>query len=223
MSTGKHLKIKKMGDDVMGVELEGNPAKPEPIHFRVRIPGGDVDIARTTAGKHWVHVRVNNPRATSFNPTAEVGRIEEARADFGDRGVQVPVDVAPDLYHLAVLTSRVAGEEDRGQYEISQRRLAPRCADEEGCRVPASRTRPDGTLTCGNHEADTPSAQVRIEDCTLMISGSSVWVNSAEGVCVLRLQFGTAFELNRADRSEVHPQLDVRAETGFGVFTPGKS
>ena len=44
--TGKHLKIKKMGDAVLGVKLEGNPQKPEPIYFRVVLPFGDVDIAR---------------------------------------------------------------------------------------------------------------------------------------------------------------------------------
>ena len=48
MQIGSHLKIKKMGDAVLGVRLEGNPEKPEPIHFRVVLPFGDVDIVRTT-------------------------------------------------------------------------------------------------------------------------------------------------------------------------------
>lgn len=43
MKTGGHLKIRSMGENALGVTLEGNPNKPEPIHFRVCSPGGDVE------------------------------------------------------------------------------------------------------------------------------------------------------------------------------------
>jgi hypothetical protein len=52
--TGQHLKIKPLGDAVLGVELEGRPAKPEPIHFRVIFPGGVVDVTRVAEGDYWV-------------------------------------------------------------------------------------------------------------------------------------------------------------------------
>jgi len=51
MTTGSHLKIKKMGDAVLGVELKGNPKEPEPIYFRVVLPFGHVDIVRIAPDK----------------------------------------------------------------------------------------------------------------------------------------------------------------------------
>jgi len=61
MTTGSHLKIKKMGQAVMGVKLEGNPAKPEPTYFRVVLPYGHVDVVRTNNDDYWVHIGTNHP------------------------------------------------------------------------------------------------------------------------------------------------------------------
>ncbi len=36
MAIGKHLKIKRLGDAVLGVTLEGNPKKPEILLLRGR-------------------------------------------------------------------------------------------------------------------------------------------------------------------------------------------
>lgn len=102
--TGAHLKIKSYGDAALGVELEGNPNKPEPPHFRVAFPGGDVDIARCDDGSYWIHVRVNHPDHDPIpdEQTARVinGRLdihgkstsENNMGDFGD----------PNLYHVAI-------------------------------------------------------------------------------------------------------------------------
>ena len=80
-STGKHLKLRSMGDNAIGVELEGNPNKPEPIHFRVMFPGGDVDIVRTTDNDYWVHLRVDRPQDGSDPERIDWGRIVDARVD----------------------------------------------------------------------------------------------------------------------------------------------
>jgi len=106
MRTGEDLRITQMGQSVMGVVLEGNPQRPEPIHFRVVIPGGDVDIVRTSDDDYWVHVRVNHPGHGSFCRGEDVpGKILDARLDLTSKHT-VDVNVgdfnSPDLYHLAV-------------------------------------------------------------------------------------------------------------------------
>jgi len=111
--TGKHLRIKRMGDNVLGVELEGNPKKPEPIHFRVEFPFGDVDIVRTTDDDYWVHVRVNHPD-DGDEPYRTMGRVTDARLDIkGKHASECDAgDFADEnLYHLAV---RVAPRQPSG-------------------------------------------------------------------------------------------------------------
>jgi len=80
-ATGRHLKLREMGDNVLGVELEGNPKKPEPVHFRVMFPGGDVDIARTTDNDYWVHLRVDRPEDGCDPERQAWGRLADARVD----------------------------------------------------------------------------------------------------------------------------------------------
>lgn len=106
MKTGQHLKIRSMGEHVLGVQLEGNPKKPEPIHFRVVLPFGDVDIVRTTDNDYWVHVRCNHQNHGMFVPDEDItGKFVDARIDLlskhasetnkGDFGHK-------DMYHMAV-------------------------------------------------------------------------------------------------------------------------
>ena len=104
MATGSHLKIMSMGDNVMGVELLGDPKRPEPIHFRVMFPGGDIDIVRTTDNEYWAHIRVNR-KADGWDPDRQMGRLVDARLDSLSKHASEmnPGDFAdPDLYHLAV-------------------------------------------------------------------------------------------------------------------------
>ena len=58
--TGSHLKIKAFGSATLGVELEGNPKKPEPDGFHIKFPGGEIYLARCTSGDYWVHVCRND-------------------------------------------------------------------------------------------------------------------------------------------------------------------
>jgi hypothetical protein len=109
MKTGAHLKIKSYGDAVLGVELEGNPKKPEPDHFRVYFPGGDVDITRTTDNEYWIHVHVNCKESTSYNPMEPTGFIKDARLDITDISAS-EANIGdfdnPNLYHLAFRVGR---------------------------------------------------------------------------------------------------------------------
>jgi hypothetical protein len=61
MKTGAHLKIVPLGSQSLGVNLDGDPRRPEPMYFFVRFPGGLVEIARCDAGTYWVHTSVNRP------------------------------------------------------------------------------------------------------------------------------------------------------------------
>jgi len=95
-----------MGTAVMGVTLEGNPAKPEPEYFRVRFPGGDVDLVRLDDGSYWVHVSVNRPQDIIGNEdAAKVGKLADARLDItGKHANEANIGdfENPGLYHLAV-------------------------------------------------------------------------------------------------------------------------
>lgn len=110
-TTGKHLKLKAMGDNVIGVQLEGNPKKPEPIHFRVMFPGGDIDIVRTSDNEdYWVHIRVNHPDdGEDPDRSVQDAKIVDARLDLIDKAA-IHTDVGdfnnPSLYHLAVRVTR---------------------------------------------------------------------------------------------------------------------
>lgn len=114
MKTGSHLKVKAMGSNVLGVELEGNPKKPEPDEFRVMFPGGDVSVASCTDGSYWAHVRVDHEGHGMFNPGYDKpARISEARLDILGRHtaeVNIGEFADPNLYHLAVRVRRTGGK-----------------------------------------------------------------------------------------------------------------
>ncbi len=106
MKTGAHLKVQTFSDRVMGVELFGNPKKPEPEHFRVYFPGGDIDIARLDNGDYWVHLRVDRPE-DGGDPYREGGfaRIVDGRLDVhGKHSAETNAGdfKHPGLYHVAL-------------------------------------------------------------------------------------------------------------------------
>jgi hypothetical protein len=100
--TGKHLKIMPMGEKAQGVVLEGNPQKPEPMHFRVCFPGGEVAITQCPKGHYWVHID-RDMRGKNGETEHEFKRarldIQNKHAnetDYGDFN-------NPNLYHVAFL------------------------------------------------------------------------------------------------------------------------
>ncbi len=107
----KKLRVVSFGEEVQGVRLKGDRRNPEPESFRVAIPGGDVDVVRTTDGEYWVHIRVNK-RGDSGGQfdDREFGTIVDARLDIIERHAS-EVDCGefadPNLYHVAL---RVAVE-----------------------------------------------------------------------------------------------------------------
>lgn len=104
MKTGAHLKIEQMGEVVQGVRLFGNPQKPEPEHFRVCFPGGDVDLVRLDDGSYWIHLRVNRPD-DGDDPDREFAKITDARLDVHGKHVaetKVGDFKHPGLYHVAL-------------------------------------------------------------------------------------------------------------------------
>ena len=110
--TGNHLKIKSMGTNVLGVTLEGNPEKPEPIHFRVCLPFGDVDIVRCTDDTYWVHVRTNNKNTGTHVHKNAMGKFIDARIDLTSkhtRDCNVGDFGNPDMYHMAVRIGKGKG------------------------------------------------------------------------------------------------------------------
>ena len=93
-----------MGEKVLGIRLEGNPKNPEPEHFRVVLPFGNVDITRCTDNTYWVHIKNNRPDDGGLSDRI-MGKFIDGRIDLstkhtsdcnaGDFG-------HPDMYHMAV-------------------------------------------------------------------------------------------------------------------------
>lgn len=110
MKTGSHLKIKPMGDKVLGVELKGCKSKPEPIHFRVTFPGGHVDVVRTTGGEYWAHIGVNHRNSSNYDPLRSSGELVDGRMDLTNKSIN-ETDMGdiqnPELYHLAIKVNKL--------------------------------------------------------------------------------------------------------------------
>ena len=107
------FKVKKMGSDVEGIQITGNPRNMEPESFRVSFPYATIDITRATDGAgcdYWVHIFVNNSRSGSYCPSLDDGMfdaegvIKDARLDQTDKGGDHDIGDfgRPELYHLAV-------------------------------------------------------------------------------------------------------------------------
>ena len=104
----KRLQVVSMGEKSQGVHLRGDKRNPEPEHFRVVLPFGDVDIVRCDDGSYWVHFYVNDPRHPGHNPDLRIGKIVDARMDSLPQGVKT-LDTR-EAYRLAV---RLAPHEDQ--------------------------------------------------------------------------------------------------------------
>jgi len=97
--TGAHLKVRRYGTDTLGVELEGLRAKPEPIYFKVKFPGGEATVVRTADDDYWVHVTVDHdpaarPIAAFSDARLDFRGLHAGEGDLGDFG-------RDDLYHVA--------------------------------------------------------------------------------------------------------------------------
>ena len=104
------LSVSNFGTDVAGIRLYGDKTRAlEPSEVRIAFPGGDVTVARTTAGDYWVHVRVNKDDDVIADEDLVVGHVTDGRFDIEGMSVTDADtgDLAhPDLYHLAVRVTR---------------------------------------------------------------------------------------------------------------------
>lgn len=104
---GNHLKIERFGSEAMGVELFGDPSRPEPTYFRVKFPGGEMTISRCDNGDYWCHIDACKPQ--HFDGSARIlGDMVDSRIDcLGKHANEVlGGDFSrPDTYHVAVRIS----------------------------------------------------------------------------------------------------------------------
>lgn len=103
------LRVASAGEKAQQVELRGDPRNPEPDHFRVVFPGGDVDLARCDDGSYWIHVRVDRPGAGDDAGDGPYGAVLGARVDVHGRHtaeLDPGLLADPGLYHLAVRVGR---------------------------------------------------------------------------------------------------------------------
>ena len=99
----KRLTVRSFGEKAQGVELNGDSRDPEPEHFRVAFPGGDVDVVRCGDGSYWIHVRVERPGRDDGE--GHYGRVLAGRVDVEGRhtsDLDPGLLADPGLYHLAV-------------------------------------------------------------------------------------------------------------------------
>lgn len=100
----KRLKVEHFGTKTQGVRLEGNPQDPEPDYFVVKLPGGHVEISRTSDGSYWIHFTTN--RADDcLGSDLVAGRLVDSRIDCEGKSAHEVIggDFArDDTYHVAV-------------------------------------------------------------------------------------------------------------------------
>lgn len=42
------------------IVFKGNPKSPEPSSGVIKFPGGEVEVSRTSEGKYWAHIKIND-------------------------------------------------------------------------------------------------------------------------------------------------------------------
>jgi len=100
-ATGKHLKVKKFGENTLGIDLEGNPNKPEPDNFAVKFRGGEVQIVRTEDNDYWIHVIAYSSDSSNGErcDNREIGAITDSRVNV------LPRSEGGMISHIAVKVS----------------------------------------------------------------------------------------------------------------------
>jgi hypothetical protein len=105
--TGAHLRIQNFGTNCQGVELFGDPKRPEPLTFLVKLPTAEVEISRTTDGRYWVHI---TKTVNEENHSIRTSKFDDVRMDSTTEHtskINLGDFKDPNIYHLAVLTSKI--------------------------------------------------------------------------------------------------------------------
>lgn len=143
------FKIEKMGTNVEGIHITGNPRNLEPESFRIVFPYATVDVTRATEGAgcdYWVHVYVNNSRHGGFSGSLDEGEFSAEGAVLDARLDQTDKHAAesnlgdfgrPELYHVAV---RIGDAKKGDRQDETSERTTPGKVRQARSRPRAART-----------------------------------------------------------------------------------
>ena len=70
------------------IKFMGDKRKPEPETGIISFPGGHVEVTRTTDGKYWAHIEVNDP-----------SNVVSSRIDYNHEGYIKSGGQSPDIPH----------------------------------------------------------------------------------------------------------------------------
>lgn len=113
----KKLTVRQEAGGVQTITLKGDAKKygAEPDTLRVRFPGGEFEIVRTSDDDYWAHIYVNSPENEGWDPAAIMGQVSEGRIDTHDatldlgkhtkRGLDL---LDENVYHVAFRVVRRA-------------------------------------------------------------------------------------------------------------------
>lgn len=109
--TRRQIKIEPAGTDALRVRLLGDRTRPEPSTFLVEVPGGEIEVSRTSDDRYWVHVRPwTEDNVLLSEGTREAGRLDTARVDYAEPGGRITdgeeIGFKPGAAHVAVLLGR---------------------------------------------------------------------------------------------------------------------
>lgn len=90
----KTFKITNFGNQAQGVIITGNPLNQEPLHFRIKLPIGEIDIVRVDNG-YWIHI-TNDDKIMENS----IGKITNMRIDSRNKNSIFKDKI--EGYHLAV-------------------------------------------------------------------------------------------------------------------------
>ena len=96
----KNLKLKHFGTNAQGIEITGDKKNQEPEHVIIKLPNGEIEIARTSDNNYWVHVSKKRNHTTGEYS----GKMSKFRLDsINDDGIYID---KVNGEHMAVLIEK---------------------------------------------------------------------------------------------------------------------
>jgi hypothetical protein len=112
----KKLTIRQESGSVQTITLKGDAKRygAEPDTLRVRFPGGEFEIVRTSDDDYWIHVYANSPEREGWDDAAILGQVTEGRIDTHDCVLNLGkggLDLLDEcVYHVAFRVARREGK-----------------------------------------------------------------------------------------------------------------
>lgn len=83
------------------IKFEGDKRSPEPETGVIKFPGGHVEVTRTTDGRYWAHVAIDDPSLV------DESRIDYTFAGYKAAEIKIPnVPFADQIKHIALLVHK---------------------------------------------------------------------------------------------------------------------